>query len=96
MKFILAIKDCGTDEERYKERMVVIRQLDKLKALLIHTAVAVRICSLRLFLFNELLSDFEVWIEEANSAYCQGKPLRRRVFGSPILYLDIRKAPSCS
>lgn len=79
MKIILAIKDGGTAEERYKARIVALGHRDRQKALLIHVAVPVRIRSLRLLLCFALPFEWDVWLEDTNQAYCQGKPLHRYI-----------------
>ena len=79
MKIILARKDGGTAQERYKAKIVALGHKDRQKALMIHVAVPVRIRSLRLLLSISLTLKWEVWLQDTNQAYCQGKPLIRYV-----------------
>ena len=54
-RFILAIKDTGTTDERYKARFVVQGHKDRDKALIVHKAVPVRMRSIRIFMCIALL-----------------------------------------
>ena len=77
LKFILAIKDGNTPDERYKARAVAFGHKDRDKKLLIHIAVPVRIRSVRLVCSYTLSERMHLWLEDTNQAYLQGKKLER-------------------
>lgn len=93
MKFIVVIKDVGTDDERYKALVVALGLRDRSKALLIHTAVPVRVRSVRLLLSFSLSQGWKLWIEDTNQAYLQGKKLRRTVIVLAHPFFDL---PPCT
>ena len=83
IRFVLAIKDEGTTNERYKARFVAQCHRDRDKSYIIHSAVPVRIRSVRILLTIALMMDWEVLLEDTNQAYCQGSPLERIVYLHP-------------
>ena len=80
MKFIISIKDSGTDDELYKSMVVTLVHTDRYKALFVHIAVPARIRSDRLLVCFALLLHMELWLEDTNQSYVQGKKLRGNTF----------------
>eukprot|EP00171_Calliarthron_tuberculosum_P008498 IDg8498t1 len=83
-RFVLAIKDPETKEERYKARFVVQGYNDKDKFNLVHASPNLRQDSMRLLFAIASIMGFELWSEDICLAYIQGSTeIMREIFVCP-------------
>lgn len=76
----MAIKDVGTDEERYKSRFVVQGHRDKDKPSLVHSSSNLRQDSTRVILAISSMMKFPIWTQDVSQAYLLGSNGQMRDF----------------
>jgi hypothetical protein len=83
-RFVLAIKDEGTDKEVWKERFVVQGYRDHLKTSLVHVTATSRQHSSRVLVGLAAIFGFNLFSTDATQAYLQSaEKLLRDVFSRP-------------
>lgn len=90
-RFVLTIKNTGTDQELYKARFVVQGYRDKLNTSLVHDATTCRPQSARLLIGLAAIFGFTVFSTDVTQAYLQSnQELQREVFlnAPPELHLN--------
>jgi hypothetical protein len=83
-RFVLTIKNIGTESETYKARYVVQGHRDKEKGYLVHNSTTVRQNSVRLILSTAATFGFCIWSQDVRQAYLQSSEnLKRKVYLKP-------------
>jgi hypothetical protein len=83
-RFVLAIKNGGTDQEILKARFVLGGHKDRDKMNLVHNATTLKQSSVRLLLALSAVLGFELWTMDVRQAYLQAASnLKRDVFIRP-------------
>lgn len=83
-RFVLALKNCGTLEEKPKARYIAQGHRDKDKPYMVHDTATLRSSSVRLLLSIAAVKGFRVFSHDVNQAYVQSKDkLTRQVFIMP-------------
>lgn len=83
-RFVLAIKEGGTDKELYKARYVVQGFRDKMKTSLVHDSATSRQASARVLVGLAAAFEFELFSTDVTQAYLQSAtPLQREVYIKP-------------
>ena len=83
-RFILAIKQPGTTNERYKARFVVQGHKDREKEYIVHTSRTIRHKNIRIMLtITASLDEYTIWLQDVTQAYIQGYDLQRDVYITP-------------
>lgn len=90
-RFVLAIKNKGTDKEMFKARYVVQGHMDRDKEWLVQNSKTVSQQAIRLLISIATIFGFEIWSEDMTQAYLQGavRILRKNyIRGKPELRLE--------
>ena len=83
-RFVLVIKNKGTNEEIYKARFVVQGHRDREKHFLVHDSPNLRQSSTRLLVAIAAIFGFRRWIHDVRQAYLQpSEKLMRKVYLNP-------------
>jgi Reverse transcriptase (RNA-dependent DNA polymerase) len=83
-RFVLAIKNPGTDKEFLKARFVLGGHQDREKRSIVHNSTAIKQSSVRLLLALTATLGFNVWTIDVNQAYLQAAVgLQRKIFTKP-------------
>lgn len=83
-RFILAIKQPGTQNERYKERFVVQGHRDREKDLIVHTSRTVRHRNIRLMAcIASMFPKHKIWLQDVTQEYIQGHDVQRNIYVKP-------------
>ena len=83
-RFILTLKEAGTEKEFYKARYVVQGHRDKEKAFLVHNSTTLQQQSTKLILSLAAVFGFRIWNQDVTQAYTQSAlKLMRTIFLRP-------------
>jgi hypothetical protein len=83
-RFVLAVKDSGTDQEVLQERFVLGGHRDRDRRNLVQSATTLKQSSVRLLLALSALPGFEIWRMDVRKAYLQAaSDLKRDIFIRP-------------
>ena len=83
-RFVLTLKDVGTDKPFFKARYVVQGHRDKDKDYLVHDSTTLHQHSTKLILSLAAIFGFRIWNQDVTQAYTQSdKALMRQVFVRP-------------
>jgi len=89
-RFVLAIKDEGTDKEVWKARYVVQGYRDKMKTSLVHDSSKARQQSTRLLVGLAAIFDFRLFSTDVTQAYLQSSDdLMRDAYIKPSKEFDL-------
>ena len=90
-RFILAIKQPGTPNERYKARFVVQGHKDREKNYIIHTSKTVRHKNIRIMMtITASKKGHKIWLQDVTQAYIQGYDLQREVYIKPTEHFQLK------
>ena len=83
-RFVLAVKEPGTPQEKCKARLVVQGHTDYEKDILVHASPNVRQSSVRVLVSVASIQKMRLWSQDVNQAYLQAEePLQRTIFLRP-------------
>lgn len=70
-RFVLAIKNVGTDEEIYKARFVVQGHIDIENNMLVHASSSILQQTTRMIIAVDAIFGFQIWSKDVLQAYLQ-------------------------
>ena len=83
-RFLLAVKNKGTEDEAYKARFVVQGHRDREKNLLVHNSPNIRQSSVRTLVSVAAINGFDIWSHDVSQAYLQStEDLARHIYLVP-------------
>lgn len=82
-RFLLPIKQPGTDSERYQARFRVRGHDDKEKEFIMHISKTVRHRNIKIFISIAVLYELKLWNKDVNKASIQANNLERDVYVIP-------------
>lgn len=82
-RMVLAVKDVGTESEKFKARLAAHGHKDREKEGRVHNSPTIRPISLRLLLSTAAIKRFKLWATDIIQAFIQSFNLKRNVYIIP-------------